>query len=301
MNTSRFKDITRYDIGSYFIRFKDFCENQYPLIVQYYGGGTIDAMSFSILNQLIEESKQIEPLFESYSTTLSTIDMWEIMESFSEVQTKLLTIKNSSRWLRSSISDNLSPSVSVERLLKTNETFEDVSESLGDEDPQDDWVNIAIANYRSETSYTDEDGGSLFKVSLENTDEIEVDNIVDNLVGIKSLGKDLDKSITIENNDLRVVEYQSAIKQSLETIVGATKGCIPEFPEYGINKDSFVGSNINSIQYPVIFKNLLSMFQRDSRWRNVELIDLKIDKDAVFMKIRCTTVIDSEETTNVKI
>ena len=93
---------------------------------------------------------------------------------------------------------------------------------------------------------------------------------------------------------------EDAIKQALNIILNALKGCIPEFPEYGLSNE-FIGTTVNAIQYPVIFKDLMNMFQRDSRWSSVELLDVYTEEDAVFLKIQAETVTKTDYLANVPI
>ena len=94
----KFYNVTGYDIKSYFQKFVDFCANDYPLIVDYYSnGGEMDKDSFLRLVELVRESETIEPLFILHENTLDDISMWDILDNFTETQTKLSTIKSSAR------------------------------------------------------------------------------------------------------------------------------------------------------------------------------------------------------------
>lgn len=127
-----------------------------------------------------------------------------------------------------------------------------------------------------------------------------VDNVVDVLNGKSILGVDLDKSFTFENDDLKVIEYDQAMVQALELIQSSLKGSYPEFEDYGITNE-FIGTTVNAIQYATIFKGLMNMFQRDSRWKTVELLDLKRDQDSIFLSIKATTITESNYIINIPI
>lgn len=143
-----FKKQTGYDIQSFFESFALFANSYYPLIVAYYTGqDDIDiGDSFGRLDTLLKQSREIEPLFTLKATGLARIDSWELLDMFTECQTKLWTIDNSSRWLRSAIIGRYGMNVALQRVLKTRETFENVSSQLGSNNPQDDWVDIARNN-----------------------------------------------------------------------------------------------------------------------------------------------------------
>lgn len=296
----KFYNVTGYDIKSYFQKFVDFCTNDYPLIVDYYSnGGEMDKDSFLRLVELVRESETIEPLFTLHENTLDDISMWDILDNFTETQTKLSTIKSSARWLRSSSLDR-NNTLQMEKTLRTGERFEDVARQLNSSNPEDDWMNITIPQYIEETDYSFSDGGNKFYINLKNAGNNYLDTVVDVLVGDNILGRDIDVNFVFENDDLKIVIGDDAIRQALDTILSSQKGAIPEFKDYGIANE-FIGITVNAIQYPSIFKDVMNMFQRDSRWDSVELIDVKREEDAVFLSLQCKTVTKKDYLVNVPI
>lgn len=295
----RFYDITGYDIQSFFQEFVDFVNNDYPSMVSYYNGGDMVPSAFLRLIEISKEANTIEPLFALHSNTLDDISMWDILDDFTEVQTKIATIKSSARWLRSATNgrDN---TIQMNRALKSGENFEDVSSSMNNPNPQDDWMNITTPQYIEEEDYTFENGSGIFYINLKNSGNVAVDTVVDALVDENILGRDIDMNWVFVDDDLKTVTKDDAIMQALDIILNALKGCIPEFPEYGIANE-LVGTTVNAIQYPSIFKDLMNMFQRDSRWSSVELLDVYTEEDAVFLKIQAETVTKTDYLANVPI
>ena len=295
----KFLSVTGYNIKDFFQSYVDFCSEYYPYIVDYYQGGEINADSFYELDKLIAQINIIEPLFQLHENKLDDISMWELLESFSEIVTKLTTIKNSDRWLRSA-SVGRTNTLQLEKQLRTGETFETVSEQLELENPEDDWVDIVVPQYIIEEDYVTGQGSNTFSVNLKNVGINYVDNVVDTLVDENILGKDLSTEFMFENEDLKIIKFQKSMEQALQIILEAVKGCIPEFTDYGLPSD-FIGQTTNAIQYPIIFKSLMNMFQRDNRWASAELIDLKKVEDSIFMKVRATTVTKEDFLINVPI
>ena len=295
----KFLSVTGYNIKDFFQSYVDFCSEYYPYIVDYYQGGEINADSFYELDKLIAQINIIEPLFQLHENKLDDISMWELLESFSEIVTKLTTIKNSDRWLRSA-SVGRTNTLQLEKQLRTGETFETVSEQLELENPEDDWVDIVVPQYIIEEDYITGQGSNTFSVNLKNVGINYVDNVVDTLVDENILGKDLSTEFVFENEDLKIIKFQKSMEQALQIILEAVKGCIPEFTDYGFPSD-FIGQTTNAIQYPIIFKSLMNMFQRDNRWASAELIDLKKVEDSIFMKVRATTVTKEDFLINVPI
>lgn len=295
----KFLSVTGYNIKDFFQSYVDFCSEYYPYIVNYYQGGEINADSFYELDKLIAQINIIESLFQLHENKLDDISMWELLENFSEIVTKLTTIKNSDRWLRSA-SVGRTNTLQLEKQLRTGETFETVSEQLELENPEDDWVDIVVPQYIIEEDYVTGQGSNTFSVNLKNVGINYVDNVVDTLVDENILGKDLSTEFVFENEDLKIIKFQKSMEQALQIILEAVKGCIPEFTDYGLPSD-FIGQTTNAIQYPIIFKSLMNMFQRDNRWASAELIDLKKVEDSIFMKVRATTVTKEDFLINVPI
>lgn len=296
-----FKNVTGYNIKEFFESFVLFCNSYYPIIVSYYTGQNVNVEdSFGRLDSLMKQTREIEPLFELKANGFNTIDAWEILDYFTECQTKLWTINNSSRWFRSAIIGRYGSNVVVDRVLKTRETFESVVQELGSNAPQDDWFDVAKNNYVEEEDYSANNGGGMFKINIRNEGNFDIPNIVDNLSTKNILGKDIDVNFRFENNDLATVEYEAAIAQAYNTIISSLKGCIPEFPEYGLPND-MIGSSANALQYPTIFRDLLNMFSRDARWVEVNLIDLFREEDNLFIKINAKTVTNNFLVTNIQL
>lgn len=297
----KFNQITGYDIKSFFKSFVDFSNTYYPSIVSFYQGGIVNADAFKTLDNLIASANVIEPLFSLHSDTLDDISMWDILDDFTEIQTKLETIKNSDRWLRSS-SIGRDNTIQISRKLRSGEDFETVSLEKGDEDPENDWRSIVTPQYIEEEDYDDIDGmRNTFYINMRNTGSNEVSTVIDTLIGDKILGKDISVKFSFdETGDLITVNGHDAMIQALNIIVSSLTGSIPEFPDYGISNE-FIGTTVNAIQYPSIFKSIMNMFQRDSRWESVELLDLRIKEDNVFLTVKAKAITNQEYLTNITV
>lgn len=295
----KFKQVTGYDIRSFFQSYVDFVNNYYPLIIDYYQGGEMNGKSFEALSNLNKQISIIEPLFKLHETTLDDISMWDILDMFSEIQTKVLTILNSDRWLRSSRLDK-TKTLQMKRQLKMGETFEIVSNDLEDENPDDDWVNITIPQYIIEEQYINDKGSNNFYINLKTTGNNDIETLVDTLVEKNIQGKDFSTSFVFKNNDIDIVKYEESLKQALDIILKSIAGCIPEHKDYGLPQD-YIGSTVNAIQYPVIFKSLMNMFQRDGRWKSCELLDVSRQDDSIFLVIKATAITNQSYVVNVPI
>lgn len=296
----KFKKVTGYDIQKFFSDFVNFVNTDYPSIIDYYSSGVINDAAFYEMERLLREVEKIEPLFVLHRNTLDDVGCWYLLDTFSEVYTKLLTTRMSAKWTRSIYNAVRASAIKMENVLSPGQTFEEVAESINATDPQNDWLNIVVPQYIREEDYTVEDGSRIFSINLQNVRLNYIDNIVDTLNGKNILGKDLSVDFTFENDDLKTVNYEDSIFQALELITQSVQGCIPEFPEYGI-PSSFIGTTINAFQYPVVFKALMNMFQRDSRWKTVELLEVERKEDAIFLKLKATVVSEQSFITSVPV
>jgi len=294
-----FNRITGYNLQAFFQRFTNFISIHSGNIINYYDGGLLNNTSFNELETLLKESKKISPLFEQYGQNLIFLGYWELLDNFTEIQTSLYTFDNMSKWMRSSRLNRFDSNVKVDRKIRQGETIELIAEESGYNSPQEDWRELSINNQLIEEEYTP-DGGKIISITFQNNATFDIDNIVDSLLGENILGKDIKTRINFVNNDLETVEFEDAIKQTLNTILGTVKGSIPEFKDDGVDND-MVGSNVNTIQYPSMFRNMLGMFQKDGRWTEISLLDLKREEDNVFMRLECKTVLQESIVTNIPV
>ena len=294
-----FNRITGYNLQAFFQRFTNFISIHSGNIINYYDGGLLNNTSFNELETLLKESKKISPLFEQYGQNLIFLGYWELLDKFTEIQTSLYTFDNMSKWMRSSRLNRFDSNVKVDRKIRQGETIELIAEESGYNSPQEDWRELSINNQLIEEEYTP-DGGKIISITFQNNATFDIDNIVDSLLGENILGKDIKTRINFVNNDLETVEFEDAIKQTLNTILGTVKGSIPEFKDDGVDND-MVGSNVNTIQYPSMFRNMLGMFQKDGRWTEISLLDLKREEDNVFMRLECKTVLQESIVTNIPV
>lgn len=296
---NKFKNTTGYDILEFFNRYSSFMDIYYPSIINYYSGGALDQNAFFELDYLLKEVTKIEPLFLLNTNRMDTVDMWELLDLFSDVQVKLLTINKTGKWMRSSRLNTNETGVKIDKIQYQNETIEMMANDLGYSDPQNDWMNIAINNQAKEEDYTLE-GGTIFSVVFQNNSNIGLDNIVDSGQGKRVLGKDVAKKISFINNDLDVVEFEAAIAQSFEIKMNVQRNSIPEFPEYGINNE-LIGTNAAALSYPALFRDVLALFRQDKRWSNVNLLDIYRKDDMIFMKIEATSILKDSLVTNINV
>ena len=299
-SAEKYYNITKIDIQQFFQDTVDFINEGYPSILSYYEGGDLPADSFKVLDDLLVRAESIDAAFFNFSDQMKTLDMWDLLDTFEDSWGQLLTINNTSKWMRSSRVGRYDGKFYLERALKDFENFEQVASSVGSNDPQNDWEEIAVSNFIIEEDYSPRSGGPIFKISLSSSANFGIQTVVDSLVGERILGKDVDKRFYFANNDLSIVEYKDAINQTIDTIMNTLKGDIPEFPEDGVSNE-FIGTNVSAIQYPTLFRNLSTMFAKDDRFIEVNLLSLSRKDDYIIMKIKIKTINSDSYITNISV
>lgn len=299
-SAEKYYNITKIDIQQFFQDTVDFINEGYPSILSYYEGGDLPADSFKVLDDLLVRAESIDAAFFNFSDQMKTLDMWDLLDTFEDSWGQLLTINNTSKWMRSSRVGRYDGKFYLERALKDFENFEQVASSVGSNDPQNDWEEIAVSNFIIEEDYSPRSGGPIFKISLSSSANFGIQTVVDSLVGERILGKDVDKRFYFANNDLAIVEYKDAINQTIDTIMNTLRGDIPEFPEDGVSNE-FIGTNVSAIQYPTLFRNLSTMFAKDDRFIEVNLLSLSRKDDYIIMKIKIKTINSDSYITNISV
>lgn len=287
MNTfDKFKNITGIDIELFFNSYISFCGSSYSSIVNYYNGQDIDQKSFNDLDDLIEFSNKIKSAFELHQSRFDTADFWELIDKYSNVDSKLLTIVNLSRWLRSSRGSRFSSNINLVYVQKQNESIESISIKTGGGSA--DWVNLALDNDLNEEAYSNT-GGKLLNVKLKNNFNFDIKNVVDNFTSEENLyGKDIQSKIELISSDVVCLSGETSLIQTINNTLNTFKGSIPEFPADGIDH-GLVGSNVSVFNYPAQFRNIVNMLQKDDRIKSFEIIDIYRETDKVFMKFQIKT------------
>lgn len=290
-----FSDITGYDLTGFMNSYADFMEEESQSIIDFYSGITDILPASSVKNNkdLIDETKKIESLFKSYQDSFNTSDYVDLIDMIGDIQVSLLTIKNAAKWTRSSVTDNRYTSdVEVDTTLKQNQTLEQLSREIGYLDQDNDWVDIAVRNDTREEDYTSTSGLQL-KVSLKNNLKINIQSVVDVIFGESVYGKDLQRKLEFEDDDLKVLGYKETIRQAFEIALNLRRGDNPEFPNDGLQSSLVIGQNLNSVLYPSLLRQLYDVFAKDDTFKGLQIVDIKHGntglKDTVELAVQAET------------
>lgn len=288
-----FEVITSYDLRKYFNDFINFLDFHYPQIISYYEGSmtTPNAISFERLNYLLKETVRVLDLIRINSESFGNYAYYVILHNIEQIQLKLQSTDNASRWLRSSITkNNFNPRTQIDYTLHQRQSLEDVSFKVRNSpDFLNDWAQIALKNDLEEEDYTTE-GGVVIKLDFLNSNRLVLNSVVDNIdSALKSYGIDIYRVTTFEDNDLKVLSYRDTLFQSVEILAQLKQGDNPDFPQLGRNEGLFVGGNISSFAYPVLIRQLLATFATDDSLKNLKITNISRKADALYIEFEVET------------
>jgi len=290
----KFTKVTNYDLQKFFADYNAFLSNDISSLVSYFkGGSSLNKTAFSELVRLTSESNKIEHIISIFNTGLSaTTEFWDLIDNLSEVKTRLETTINLAKWMRSSYVYGYDGQSKFKYILKQNQTFENLSKELGNADPNQDWVDLTIANGVMELDYT-RAGGNVLDLSKTDNTLYNITTVVDVMVGDNILGKDMQRKVEILNDDFVSLTTQDTMEQSAEICLGVTQGSVPEYQSLGYPKD-LVGSNINALRFSSLMRDVQNNFKTDDSFASVEMVDNGIDQDVAFYSFQITSRLNNQ-------
>lgn len=287
-----FKIATSYDVTAFFSNYISFVDNNYPAIADYFSGISIvyPTDSFNALFSLIKEGQKIESVMQANASAMGAYEYWIVAEQIDDINNALMTANNASKWLRSSITSNkYVPAVQVNYMSRQNQGLEDIERDvLKSDNPEEDWVQTALDNGLREEDYS-LSGGYLIKVVYNNAKSINIQTIIDNInTSDKTYGLDLNKQLTFIDSDLQVLSYKDTAFQSALILGGLVQGDNPTYPQVGIS-NQFIGSNIASVAYPTLFRQMAATFSTDDSFKNFAIIDVSRSQDIINVEFSIST------------
>jgi hypothetical protein len=287
-----FEAKTRYDLKKYLLGFEYFSDNHYYKVLDFYGGESkvIPSQSLVLLDVLIVQSKKIDNLINVKRNRFDTTDYWDLLEILEDIKGKLITIKNTPKWSRTSRSNAIivnNPEVTIQ--LKQNQTIERLAGgSLGFDDEHNDWYDIAIRNDLEEEDYTPK-GGNRLSVYATGGVSFDIESIVDVIDSETMKGKEVYRKITWENGDLKVLSGDDSFIQSMEILASLSKGDNPEYVSNGITNNLAIGQNINSVAYPLLVRHINEVFSSDDSISSFKILDVSKRQDGIFINMEITS------------
>ena len=304
-SVTEFEKVTGLDITNYLTEFYTFAGEDYHKITGFYLGeiSAPNDAAFETLSNLIAQATRIQDLLILHKMAMSSTIMWSLLDTLDNIKSKLDTIDNSDRWMRSSVIKNTyQANPEFDHVLSQNETIESLAGTLlGSNDPDSDWAKIAQRNDLSEEDYSPA-GGALLQVSLKGAiSAFTIESVVDVIVGKSVYGKDFNRVLTFVNDGLEVLSYTDTALQGIEVLMTLTRGANPQFPELGLQQKFAIGTTLASLSFPVIFRQLSQSFLTDDSLKSFTLLDVTHDRDGVLYTFSIQTRLDELITKQITI
>lgn len=285
---------TYRNLGLFLIDVNDFFKNNYNDVFDWYSGRTANPniASFETLFKLTFQSEEIMGLLRDNKNFLTqTFNMWELTLQLEEINTKLHTTLNLSKLLRSTRTKNsFQNKIEMDYTTKKYDTFESIQRTQVSSSNFDNaWWDLALLNDLSEGDY-DTTGGEEIKIPLPFQPSQYISSVVDNPIGERMYGKDVNRKLLFLDDDLETLNYNDTVIQSIEVSLETTIGSVPEMPTLGYDAGLMIGNSSSALKFPVFQRQLLNIFNTDDTFSKFSIKKLEFTNDSISVEFEIQTV-----------
>lgn len=281
---TQFENITKFALLQYFEDYRDFMQNDFSYISEYYNGDTssIDASYISNFNALRTKSKTLMQQFINFSHRLSNCGFWELQEYCQDLNDVLEKITKLPKYYRTSKTvRGYQPYIQVKSNIGGLKTVQDLAQEINSEGVSE--ISLIIDNDLQEKDWNIDELSSI-TAFVNNQTDVVVETILEQPIGNQIYGKDINRKITLENNDLAVKKYEDNVEQKCDILLSLERGNIPEMPNFGKNR--LQGTNMSDYNYTELVKDLQSVFLQNDLFEDIEISDIEYKQGDIF--VNCT-------------
>lgn len=271
-----FENVTKFNLLKYFEEYKSFMQNDFTYVSSYYRGDTpsINSLYISNLKSLINKNKILLQQFINFSSKLSNCGFWELQEYCQDLNDTLEKITKLPKYNRvSATKRGYQPYIQVEGLIGGMKTIQDLAQQINSDGINE--ISLILDNDLNESDW-EIDKLSSIKAFINNKSDVVVETILEEPIGEKIYGRDIARKIEIEQNDLKIEEYEANIEQKCNILLELNRQDIPEFPNFG--KNIFTGSNVSNYNYTELVKDLRSVFLQNDLFESVEITNVSFEQ-----------------------
>jgi HPt (histidine-containing phosphotransfer) domain-containing protein len=294
---NEFENITKFELRRYFEDYRDFLQNDYSDVYAYYSGTSenIDSLKINKINNLLVRSDNLSRTFQTFSGKLGNVGYWELQQYCQDLRDTLERISKLPKYLRTAKScRGYKPYIQINEDIGGMRTIQDVADKVGNITEQE----LILNNDIEEENY-EIDELSNITAFVNNQNDVVVTTIIEQPIGKKIYGKDLNRKISFSQNDLAVVKYEDNIEQKCDILLALVKGDVPEFPNLG---KSNVSDNYSNFNYAELVSELRDSFYQNDIFKNINIINIDVkDGSGVFMTCGINTKYMYSTTKSVKI
>lgn len=289
-----FSNIIGIDIKSFLNDCLNFIESYNQTLIDYYESGTdFPKTAFDTLDSLSRTLQDITHKISINRNQLTLLSDFEVVDSLENFKSFFLTIENYSRWLKSSlVSGKFKNDVEIKYCLRQNQTLESLSREIGWTDDEQGFLDLSLRNAIKETDY-DLNKSLIFNFSYQGSKAFVLNSVVDEMVGERILGKDIQKKLQIFDNDLLTLAPEMTFQQSCEILTRLIKNSNPEFPLQGFDKSAISNKNIISNRLPTFIRQLYSVVGSDDTIAQFQVVNTSLEGDCLKIDIEYKSHLNS--------
>lgn len=285
---NKFQEITKFDLRQYFLDYADFMRNQFPSVRSYYAGEVefVDGDYLNNLQDLVKRSENLLRLFTTFAAKFGNVGYWELQNYCQDLYDTIFKVTILPKYLRTSkTSRGYKPYIQIDYTIGGMSDFKDIAQRINDDKVTES--SLILNNDLEEQDYEIDELKSA-KAFVDNQNPVNaVETILEEPVGQKVYGRDINKDITFSNNDLSVVEWQDNVNQKVKIILEMIQGDVPEMPSMGRRK--VIGENVSNYSYPELVRDLQDSFLQDDLFVEVDFEDLSVVDGDIYATVNVKT------------
>lgn len=294
---NEFENITKFELLQYFTDYSDFLQNDYSEVYAYYSGNSesIDNAKLTTLSTLLNKSNNLMRIFQEFAGKLGNVGYWELQQYCQDLKDTLERISKLPKYCRTAKTcRGYKPYVQVNEDIGGMKTIADLADQLGNITE-----NELILNNDLEEGDYEIDKLSSITALVENQTNVVVSTIMEQPIGKRIYGKDIQRKIDFSDNDLTIVKYENNVEQKAEILLEINKGDVPEIPNFG--KTVVSGQTYSGYNYGELMSDLQDNFLQDDLFDNVTISDIDYDNGDLYATVKIQTKYVYSTTKNMKI
>ena len=295
---NEFQNITKFELLQYFIDYRDFLQDDYASVHSYFSGNseTIDNEKLRKMSDLLSRSDDLIRTFQTFAGKLGNVGYWELQQYCQDLKDTLERISKLPKYCRTAKScRGYKPYIQVSEDIGGLKTIEDLSSELGSGVTEQDLI---LNNNLEEQDY-EIDKLSSITAFVENRQNVSVETILEQTIGRKIYGRDINRKISFNNNDLSLVEYEDNVEQKCDILLEINKGDVPELPNFGKNVIS--GQTHSSYNYSALISDLKDNFMQDDLFSSINITDINFLKGDIYVNCEIQTKYVYSTTKSLKV
>lgn len=281
-----FQEVTKYPLVDFFTKYRDFMLNSYPEIERYFSGkvSSIDNYHLISLKNLTTECNNCITQFKNFANKFDKCGYWELMEYIGNLEDTIEKINKLPKFKRTSATKRgYQPVVQVSTNVGGFRTMEDVANDVENLNEDNfNWVELMLNNDFNESDWEIDELTPL-NVFINNAVDVVVTTILDQPIGERIYGKDINRKITFVDNDLDIKVWKDNIEQKCDILMSLKRGDVPENMLFGQNSELTIGVTAKNFSYPELVKNLQNTFLQNDLFQYVEVTNFKFENGSMYM------------------